>query len=149
MAGVTADADFLGTRADVLTIAEGASGAAAFPPERSITDSKGGVMLQTTAVRVPEELLRKMRAYAVEHHTTLSALFIDRCEQITQSRAEDPLVRFSRGEISKEEACAALDLRDYAQLLIALGAADLPLPLLPEPQLEAQAEAFSQLWAAL
>ena len=47
------------------------------------------------------------------------------------AQSNDPLIAFSAGRISKEQAIEALRLRDYASLLIMLGAADLPLPRLP------------------
>lgn len=58
----------------------------------------------------------------------------------------EPLVRFSRGEISRQEACEALGLRDYAQLLVALGAANLALPQRPDAEVEAMADTFVRIW---
>jgi len=57
----------------------------------------------------------------------------------------DPLIAFSAGRISKEQAIEALRLRDYASLLIMLGAAGLPLPQLPPEEIDRQAAAFERL----
>jgi hypothetical protein len=43
-----------------------------------------------------------------------------------------PLLSYSKGELSREDAIRELGLRDYAELLIALGDADLPLPQPPQ-----------------
>lgn len=55
------------------------------------------------------------------------------------------LVSYSKGELSRYDAISLLDLRDYAQLLIALGEADLPMPLPPEDEIERQAAMFVEL----
>ncbi len=57
-----------------------------------------------------------------------------------------PLQLFSLGLASKEHAIEALGLREYSELLIALGAAGLPLPLLSETELDAQVETFVRIW---
>ena len=44
------------------------------------------------------------------------------------------------------EAIRLLGLRDYAELLVALGDADLPLPLPPPHDVENQAVTFAKLW---
>lgn len=56
------------------------------------------------------------------------------------------LERYAAGEIGTREACRALDLRDGADLLIALGAAGLTLPLPPRHVIEEQAEQFARIW---
>ena len=40
-----------------------------------------------------------------------------------------PLVRFSRGQITRQVAIEQLKIRDYATLLVALGDADLSMPM--------------------
>lgn len=66
--------------------------------------------------------------------------------------AQNTLVLFSKGLITKEEAVEKLGFRDYAELLIALGEVDLPIFTLPEEELEKQAnllaELLSQRWLA-
>lgn len=58
---------------------------------------------------------------------------------------QNTLGLFSNGLITKEEAVEKLGLRDYAQLLVALGDADLPLFTLPEEELEKQANLLVEL----
>ena len=43
-------------------------------------------------------------------------------------RSDDPLVAFSEGRMTKEAAVKALGLRDYTQILLALGERGLPMP---------------------
>jgi len=59
---------------------------------------------------------------------------------------QDVLAAFSQGRMSKEKAVAALGLRDYAELLVMLGDAGMPLPTLPADEIEAQATLFARLW---
>jgi hypothetical protein len=47
-----------------------------------------------------------------------------------------PLELFSLALVSKEQAVDALRLRDYSELLIALGAAGLSLPVASETELD-------------
>jgi hypothetical protein len=54
----------------------------------------------------------------------------------------DALLEFSQGRISKQRAIAALGLRDYAQLLLALGERGLTPPRLPENQIAAMQHIF-------
>ena len=56
-----------------------------------------------------------------------------------------PLVRFSRGQISRQTAIEQLGIRDYATLLVALGDADLPMPMPSEEQIEAEVATFRML----
>jgi hypothetical protein len=49
----------------------------------------------------------------------------------------DALLEFAHGRMSKERAVLALDLRDYAQLLLALGERGLTPPRLPPEQVAA------------
>lgn len=58
----------------------------------------------------------------------------------------DPLVAYSKGLLSPREAASRLGLRDSADLLVALGDAELPLPRPPEEELKQQAATFVQLW---
>ena len=60
-----------------------------------------------------------------------------------------PLELFSLGLVSKEHAVEALGLRDYSELLIALGAEGLPLPMASEAELHAQSETFVRIWKTL
>lgn len=56
-----------------------------------------------------------------------------------------PLVRFSRGQITRQVAIEQLHVRDFAELLVALGDADLPMPTPSEAQIEREVETFRML----
>jgi hypothetical protein len=53
---------------------------------------------------------------------------------------------FSHGTVTKDAAVRQLDLRDYAQLLVVLGAFGVPLPRLPDADIERMADEFLSLW---
>jgi hypothetical protein len=48
--------------------------------------------------------------------------------------------------ITKDEAVRRLGLRDYAGLLVVLGAFDVPLPRLPKAEIARMADEFLSLW---
>lgn len=56
-----------------------------------------------------------------------------------------PLVMYSRGQISRHVAIEELKVRDYAELLVALGDADLPMPMPSEEQIAQEVETFRML----
>ncbi|QPK62538.1 hypothetical protein IVG45_17035 [Methylomonas sp. LL1] len=58
---------------------------------------------------------------------------------------QNSLVLFSQGLITKEQAIEKLGLRDYAELLVAMGEADLPLFTLPDDELEKHANLLVEL----
>jgi hypothetical protein len=58
---------------------------------------------------------------------------------------QNTLVLFSKGLITKEEAIEKLGLHDYAELLVALGDADLPLFSLPHEEIEKQANLLADI----
>jgi len=58
----------------------------------------------------------------------------------------DPLVGYSRGLLARDEAIRLLGFRDYSELLVALGDADLPMPSPPPDEITEQAELFVKLW---
>ncbi len=58
----------------------------------------------------------------------------------------DILVAYSTGLISRWDAIRDLGLRDYADLLVALGDANLSMPLPPRQEIEEQAATFVRLW---
>jgi plasmid stability protein len=108
-------------------------------------------MLKNTTFNLPDELVARAKAYAAAHGATLTSLIREHLEAITagdapEAVASDVLLEFSRGRIPKGEAIKALGLRDYADLLIALGEADLPLPKLPAHEIENQAATFARIW---
>lgn len=59
---------------------------------------------------------------------------------------QGPLLAYSRGLLSREHAIRQTGLRDYAELLVALGDAGLSLPLPPEDEIDRQAADFVKLW---
>ena len=63
-----------------------------------------------------------------------------------QEIPSDPLVSYSRGLLARDEAIRLLGFRDYAELLAALGAADLPMPSSPPDKITEQVELFVKLW---
>lgn len=107
-------------------------------------------MLRNTTFNLPDELVGRAKAYAAAHGTTLTAIIREHLEAVTADATEerpiDPLVAFSKGKITKEEAITSLGLRDYAELLVCLGDADLPLPKLPAHEIENQVTTFARIW---
>jgi hypothetical protein len=53
---------------------------------------------------------------------------------------------FSHGAITTDEAVRKLALRDYAQLLVVLGAFGVPLPRLPDADIECMVDEFLTIW---
>jgi hypothetical protein len=60
--------------------------------------------------------------------------------------SDDPLLAYSRGRLARNETVRLLGLRDYAELLVALGDADLPMPLPAHQEIERQEANFTGLW---
>jgi hypothetical protein len=56
------------------------------------------------------------------------------------------LMAYSKGLLSRQEAVRRLGLRDYADLLVALGDAGLSMPLAPADEIGRQAGTFAKLW---
>lgn len=102
-------------------------------------------MLQNTLIKLPDDLIAHAKQHADTHQTTLTALVIEHLESITKHKTDDILVLFSRGQITKEKAIEQLGFRDYAELLVALGNADLQLFVLPKEELEKQANLLVEL----
>ena len=107
-------------------------------------------MLKNTTMNLPEELIARIRAYAAKNRTTMTAIVREHFEAITEPDKEpvedDPLLAYSKGLLSRREAVRRLGLRDYADLLVALGDAELPMPLPPAHEIENQAATFAKLW---
>lgn len=107
-------------------------------------------MMRNTTFDLPDDLVQRAKSYAAQHGTTVTALVRDHLERVTgyrssQPRGDDPLVMFSEGRMTKEAAVAALALRDYSDLLLALGARGLPMPGLPTHEVEAMADTMVRL----
>lgn len=56
-----------------------------------------------------------------------------------------PLVQYSRGHITRHVAIDSLQIRDYAELLVALGDADLSMPMASEEQIAAEVATFQSM----
>lgn len=56
-----------------------------------------------------------------------------------------PLVLYSRGQIDRHVAMERMRFRDHATLLVALGEADLPMPMLSDEQIAVEVEIFRKL----
>lgn len=107
-------------------------------------------MLKNTTMNLPEDLLARVKTYAAQNRTTMTAIVREHFEAITEPDREladdDPLLAYSKGLLSRRDAVKRLGLRDYADLLVALGDADLPMPLAPAHDIENQAATFARLW---
>src|SRR5690242_1972913 len=90
-------------------------------------------MLRNTTLNLPADLIARAKSYAAAHGTTMTAIVREHLEAITSDGADpitdDPLLAYSQGRLARNEAIRLLGLRDYTALLVALGDADLPMPL--------------------
>lgn len=107
-------------------------------------------MLRNTTLNLPDDLVARARSYAAAHGTTMTAIIREHLEAVTSDRAipitDDPLLAYSQGRLARNEAIRLLGLRDYAALLVALGDADLPMPLPAAHDIENQAVTLAKLW---
>jgi hypothetical protein len=107
-------------------------------------------MLRNTTLNLPADLVARAKSYAAAHGTTMTAIVRKHLEAVTSNGAasitNDPLLEYSQGRLARNEAIRLLGLRDYAELLVALGDADLPMPMPPPHDIENQAVAFAKLW---
>ncbi|MBY3044859.1 hypothetical protein [Rhizobium leguminosarum] len=56
-----------------------------------------------------------------------------------------PLALYSRGQISRQVAIDRMKFQDYATLLVALGEADLPMPMPSKEQIAVEVDTFRML----
>lgn len=102
-------------------------------------------MNRNTTFNLPEDLIQRAKAYATEHGTTVTAIVRRHLQQVTGYTPADPddiLLAFSKGEIGKAEAIERAGLRDYAELLMALGKRGLAMPSLPPHEVREMTENF-------
>jgi hypothetical protein len=108
------------------------------------------MVLRHTTSNLPDDLVARANAYVSSHGTTVTAIIREHLETKTaekgENRADDPLRPFSDGRLTKDQAVKALGLRDYAELLVAVGDAGLELPMLPAHEIENQAARFAEIW---
>jgi hypothetical protein len=94
----------------------------------------------------PTEDQRRERLRAALDGLAASGAFADPDEwQREAADLKDALEAFSKGAISKENAIRMAELRDYSELLLALGRHGLPLPTLPEAELQAMTCDFVEI----
>jgi plasmid stability protein len=107
-------------------------------------------MLSNTTFNLPDDLVTQAKTYAAAHGITMTAIVRAHLEAVTSNgsapSSSDPLLAYSQGLMSRTEAIAALGLRDYAELLVALGDDDLPMPLPPPHDIDSEAVLFARLW---
>lgn len=106
--------------------------------------------MKNTTFNLPEELVKRAKAYAAAHGTTMTAIVREHLDAVTSSGrssvTDDPLLAYSQGRLSRSDAIRLLGLRDHADLLVSLGDADLPMPLPTPHEVENQAVTFAKLW---
>ena len=68
--------------------------------------------------------------------------------QEPEDYAKYPLEKYSEGLIRCSEAIRRSGVRDYAELLVALGDAGLAPPRPSEHEIENEATAFARIWAS-
>lgn len=107
-------------------------------------------MQRNTTFNLPDALVQKAKAYAAANGTTMTAIVRSHLEAVTSDGSsppeDDPLLAYSEGRLSRREAIRLTGLRDYSELLIQLGEADLPMPRPAPHEIENQALLFEKLW---
>ena len=105
---------------------------------------------RNTTLNLPEELIARSKAYAAARGTTVTALVRGHLEAVTRGAepapAQGALEAYAAGLLGRAEAIRETGVRDYAELLVALGDADLAPPR-PQPhEVENQAVLFERVW---
>lgn len=107
-------------------------------------------MQKNTTLNRPQDLINRTKAYAATQGTTMTAIIRAHLEALTSDahpgQIENPLLEYSQGKLSRADAIRLLKLRDYAQLLVALGDVNLPMPFPPPHEIEQQAATFTKIW---
>lgn len=107
-------------------------------------------MQRNTTLNLPDALVQKAKAYAAANGTTMTAIIRSHLEAVTSDGSsppqDDPLLAYSEGRLSRRETIRLMGLRDYAELLVRLGEADLPMPRPALHEIENQAVLFEKLW---
>lgn len=99
--------------------------------------------LDDTSYEFPNELLQLVlcdRDVGID-----DSVISELTRKMRDCKSENPLLSFSRGLITKDQAIAESGLRDYAELLVAMGDADVPLPTLSQEQIDQQVKEFTKL----
>lgn len=103
---------------------------------------------KNTTLNLPESLIAKAKAYAATQGTTMTAIIRSHLEAITAEPEQPAEETYSAGLIGRDEAIRRTGVRDYAELLVALGDAGLSPPRPPEHQIENEATTFARVWAS-
>ena len=106
---------------------------------------------RNTTLNLPESLIAKTKVYAAEQGTTMTAIVRKHLEAVTaepESPEEDTLHAYAAGRIMRDAAIQRFGLRDYGQLLVALGDAGLTPPRPPEHEVENEAVLFGRIWSS-
>ena len=106
---------------------------------------------KNTTMNLPESLIARTKAYAAAQGTTMTAIVRGHLEAVTAEPdrpTEGPLQAYAAGIIRRDEAIRRTGVRDYADLLVALGDAGLSPPRPPEHQIENEAATFARIWAS-
>lgn len=106
---------------------------------------------KNTTLNLPESLIARTKTYAATQGTTMTAIVRAHLEAVTaepERPKEDPLQAYAQGMIARDEAIRRVGVRDYAELLVALGDAGLSPPRPPEHEIENEAATFARVWNA-
>ena len=108
---------------------------------------------KNTTFNLPVPLVAAAKAYAASHKTSVTAIIREHLERVTgwsedmrNEQESSALEKYSKGLIDSREAIAAIGVRDYADLLVALGDVGLTPPWPPEHQIENEAATFVKIW---
>ena len=107
--------------------------------------------MRNTTFNLPEPLMARAKAYAADHGISVTAIVEDHLTAVTGTGpeiAQDPLEAYSNGLLTREDAIASLGLRDYCELLVALGDAERTPPRPPAHVVENEAATFERIWKA-
>ena len=106
---------------------------------------------KNTTLNLPEALIARTRVYAATQGTTMTAIIRSHLEAVTAEPdppLEGPLQSYAAGLIGRDEAIRRTGVRDYAELLVALGDMRLSPPRPPEHRIENEAATFARIWAS-
>lgn len=98
-------------------------------------------------IQMDAELLKTAKVYSAQHGVSISQLVRDHLAALTgyeQETSADPLLDFSRGRVGRKEAMRRLGLT-YFELLDRLAERALPLPALPEKEIEQMARDMNRM----
>lgn len=104
---------------------------------------------RNTTLNLPDTLIAQAKAYAAAHGTTMTAIIRSHLEAVTAEAErpdEGPLGAYAAGSTGREQAICQARVRDYAELLVALGDAGLAPPRPPPHEVENEAATFARIW---